>query len=199
MTIDWEMTKRALSDYTTTPASTKRMTPGYKLSSVVIHAVGPCCSAGYPSHWVLKKVDATPVLKTTYDTVLKNADQYVQARRNKTYPSSDIWPSNEKGPLENQGGKGKALDKKIEDGGTLSIALPAISMGLFGYPPGHGIPIALLSVLEYINKHEGNPSIKEFHFALRGEHRQIFTEQLTKIAEELNEPPPKPEPDQGKE
>ncbi len=62
-----------------------------------------------------------------------------------------------------------------------SIAIPAISTGIFGYPKEKGVKVIFDEVIKYINQHE-NTSIKEIHFTNIDEFTsRLFQEELKKL------------------
>lgn len=68
------------------------------------------------------------------------------------------------GPVYRGGNKGEAkllesayrqsLERASEKG-LKSLSFPAISMGVYGYPPGEGARIALRTVMAYLKEHKG--------------------------------------------
>ncbi|HAR98272.1 MAG TPA: O-acetyl-ADP-ribose deacetylase, partial [Syntrophus sp. (in: bacteria)] len=53
--------------------------------------------------------------------------------------------------------------------GLKSIAFPAISLGIYGYPPAEGARIALKTAIDYLRAHD---DIARVHFVLFG--RDMF-------------------------
>ncbi len=68
------------------------------------------------------------------------------------------------GPVYRGGNKGEAklLEsayrqslERASERGLKSLSFPAISMGVYGYPPGEGARIALRTVMAYLKEHKG--------------------------------------------
>ena len=63
--------------------------------------------------------------------------------------------------------------------GVKTIAFPAISMGVYGYPPEEGARIALETAIEYLQEHT---AIQRIHFVLfGGSMRGLFEQELRKL------------------
>ncbi len=71
---------------------------------------------------------------------------------------------------------------EIADGkGISSVALPAISTGIFGYPKEKGVKVIFSEVIKYIEEHP-NTNIKEIHFTNIDEFTsRLFQEELKKL------------------
>ncbi len=68
------------------------------------------------------------------------------------------------GPVYRGGNKGEAklLEsayrqslERASERGLKSLSFPAISMGVYGYPPGEGARVALRTVMAYLKEHKG--------------------------------------------
>ena len=71
--------------------------------------------------------------------------------------------------------------KVAEELGVKSVALPAISTGIFGYPKEEGTKVIVEEVVKYLNENE-NTSIEEVHLtAIDKETAELFREHLQKV------------------
>lgn len=72
--------------------------------------------------------------------------------------------------------------KLAQENQLKTIAFPAISTGIYGYPLNEAAPIALTTVIDYIKKHQ--PDFELVRFVLFSAHAfEIFSQALHKLAQ----------------
>ena len=72
--------------------------------------------------------------------------------------------------------------KVAEELEVKSVALPAISTGIFGYPKEEGTKVIVEEVVKYLNENENTP-IEEVHLtAIDRETAELFREHLQKVS-----------------
>jgi O-acetyl-ADP-ribose deacetylase (regulator of RNase III) len=85
------------------------------------------------------------------------------------------WVLHAVGPIWNGGGQGEAdllagayrsCLRLADELGARSVAFPAISMGIYGYPPAEGAEVAIATVAEHLG---GETTVQLARFVLRSE------------------------------
>jgi O-acetyl-ADP-ribose deacetylase (regulator of RNase III) len=93
------------------------------------------------------------------------------------------------GPVYRGGNRGEAklLEsayrrslERASERGLKSLSFPAISMGVYGYPPGEGARIALRTVIAYLKEKKGIELVRFVLFDRKT--LDVFTEALEEIA-----------------
>jgi O-acetyl-ADP-ribose deacetylase (regulator of RNase III) len=93
------------------------------------------------------------------------------------------------GPIYRGGNRGEAklLEsayrrslERASERGLKSLSFPAISMGVYGYPPGEGARIALRTVIAYLKEKKGIELVRFVLFDRKT--LDVFTEALEEIA-----------------
>lgn len=105
------------------------------------------------------------------------------------------WVFHAVGPVWHGGGHGEAerLEsayrsclRLADEHGARSLALPAISMGLYGYPPDQGAEVALRTVLDHL---AGETSLELVRFVLFSEPTlETFRRQLAALSADARQP-----------
>ncbi|MBW2649303.1 MAG: O-acetyl-ADP-ribose deacetylase [Deltaproteobacteria bacterium] len=96
------------------------------------------------------------------------------------------------GPVYRGGNRGEAdllksayLEslKKVTQKGLRSVSFPAISAGIYGYPPGEAASIALKTAIDYVRDHE---EIELVRFVLFSQDiYDVFSDELKKLGDYL--------------
>ncbi|ADU96338.1 macro domain-containing protein [Thermovibrio ammonificans] len=92
------------------------------------------------------------------------------------------------GPVWGEGNEEEKLRRAVRSAlrvadslGVSSVALPAISTGIFGYPKREGVKVIVSEAVNYF-KDTPNSSVKELHFtALDSETAELFKEALENL------------------
>lgn len=91
-----------------------------------------------------------------------------------------VWRGGGHGEAELLAGAYRSCLELCDELGARSLALPAISMGIYGYPGPEGARVALATVAEHLR---GETSLELVRFVLfSGQTRALFDEALAELA-----------------
>jgi O-acetyl-ADP-ribose deacetylase len=129
-----------------------KMTTALKLpSKVIVHTVGPDCRNPEEN----KKRDE--LLQKAYITTIQTANNYLDRL---AHPDGDNKDAHE--PKKLATNIAKLLKGKVEKKKLISMSLPTVSSGIFGFPKEEAAKIALKSIAEQITENQGKATIKDF-------------------------------------